>query len=214
MSERLIIPNVQPHRTIVVMKEFGHSWNIFFIRRYLVRLWLWLKCLLVIPSTYLYAAYCCIVELYIDLVCDPPLRTRMKEWKASSLLNDCPEIKRIAVMTGKLFASCSSSFCVSGADGTIGTEVSNSKLLVTLFQITRLLLEQGFEVAIFGMRRPKLFYLKDWDKLHLLKCNFMVPSQVHTAINEFQRLFTHIDLFIFSAGTMFHPDLLVINPSI
>lgn len=75
--------------------------------------------------------------------------------------------------------------------------------------MSRLLLKFGFEVAIFGLRTPRLSYLKDWDRLHLFKCDLLVPNQVHVAINDFQRQFKHVDLFIFNAGIMLHPPLAV-----
>jgi len=151
------------------------------IKLYLTGLWFWLKSFLIVPGTYLCAVYCCTFELFLDLFCDKPFKQRFDEWTQSSLLNEHPQTKRIAVLTG--------------ADGTIGTEVS------------RLLLELGFEIAIFGLHRPRLSFLKDWERLHLFKCDLMVPNQVHAAINEFQAQFDHIDLMIFNAGVMLHPPL-------
>lgn len=66
--------------------------------------------LLVVPGIYVCAAYCCVVELFLDIFYDVPFKVRMGEWNQSSLLTECPQEKRIAVMTG--------------ADGTIGTEVN------------------------------------------------------------------------------------------
>ncbi|KAI6173225.1 Retinol dehydrogenase 12 [Aphelenchoides besseyi] len=149
--------------------------------RYLMGIYFRFRSVLIVPCVYVYALYCCVIEFLLDVFCDMPLKMRADEWSKSSLLKEHPQQKRIAVMTG--------------ADGTIGTEVS------------RLLLEFGFEVVIFGLRRPRLSFLKDWDRLHLLKCDLLVINQVHKALNEFQERFEHVDLIVFNAGIMFHPQL-------
>ncbi|KAI6191981.1 Retinol dehydrogenase 12 [Aphelenchoides bicaudatus] len=152
-----------------------------YLQEVMLGLWLWLTSVFVIPCVYLYAIYCCIVELFSDILCKPLLNICIEEWRHSSLLRECPHERRIAVVTG--------------ADGTIGTE------------ICRLLLEFNFEVVIFGSKRPQLSYLKDWDRLHLFKCDLLIPNQVHQALNDFQRQFQYVDLCIFGAGTMLHPRL-------
>lgn len=86
------------------------SQQFIFVQQYFFGLWLWLKSWLVVPSVYLLGVYCCVVELYIDCFRNPPLKERIEEWRKSSLLTEHPQEKKIAVITG--------------ADGTIGTEVS------------------------------------------------------------------------------------------
>jgi hypothetical protein len=82
----------------------------FFLQQYIFGFWLWLKSWLVVPSVYLCAVYCCAVELFIGTFYDPSWCKRLEEWRNSSLLKEHPDERKIAVVTG--------------ADGTIGTEVS------------------------------------------------------------------------------------------
>lgn len=85
------------------------AYNLRFFQQYFFGLWIWARSWLIIPATYVCAAYCCLFELYLDTFYDASLRKRVEDWSNSTLLKQAPKEKRIAVLTG--------------ADGTIGTQV-------------------------------------------------------------------------------------------
>lgn len=94
------------------------SYNLRRFQDYVFGLWLWLRSWLLIPATYVCAIYCCLVELYIDTFHSISTKELSDEWSRSTLLTEERDEKRIAVLTG--------------ADGTIGTEVSLF-ILATLY---------------------------------------------------------------------------------
>lgn len=96
---------------MMIMEDPVMSYNWRYLQNYVFGLWICLRSWLLIPATYLLAIYCCIVELYQDTFHAISSKERSEEWSHSSLLTQERDEGRIAVLTG--------------ADGTIGTEVSH-----------------------------------------------------------------------------------------
>ena len=77
----------------------------------LINLWLPFRWILLVPAMYVLALYCCLVEFLIDRYSAQPELIVEARWNDATLLNEAPQKKHIAILTG--------------ADGTIGEAVRN-----------------------------------------------------------------------------------------